>query len=207
MCSGISGYEDTGTRSAKDLGDFSTLPFPPVIDETGEESFERTKGTLSMQPEVNQYYSQHSKPDLTLTHPGKELGETEVLCSCIGCLQVGFYTSDDFLFLNFLCRVSGCQWSIPTGDMGSKAHRTHERKHYDRGERFICTGNHCRFVTKRWADLIRHCTSRHCLNPRKLPCHVLGCMYGGGRGFTREDKLRSHYKNVHPDVNLSSKGF
>ena len=119
-------------------------------------------------------------------------------CSCISCLRVGNqYTYTDLGTQEFLCRVPGCQWSIDAGSVGWKACKTHEKSHFSYNGRFSCAESHCGFGTTRWPDLTRHYTSRHCKTPSKYSCHVLGCKYGGDNGFIREDKLRSHYKNVH----------
>lgn len=55
----------------------------------------------------------------------------------------------------------------------------------------------CSHKSKRWADLQRHILARHCSETAQYPCSFPGCERGGGNGFPRKDKLKSHFENVH----------
>ena len=85
----------------------------------------------------------------------------------------------------------------------------HEQTHYWQGHKkskppFCCLIEHCRFSSRRWSDLIRHTTARHCKNPSKFVCSVIGCKYHGeGNGFTRKDKLTEHYRKMHQGQKVS----
>ena len=120
------------------------------------------------------------------------------------------------------CRYSGCTatftfayYGNPTyedltdddlrGSHGSFENRKpHERRHFEVVDasgvkKYHCNVERCNFSSKRRADLLRHCTTKHCTNPdvQKYPCPEIGCKYSGANGFTRKDKLKSHYNNVH----------
>ena len=62
---------------------------------------------------------------------------------------------------------------------------------------YRCDSHGCSHKSKRWADLQRHVLSRHCSKPASYPCAFPGCERGGGNGFPRKDKLKSHFENVH----------
>lgn len=100
------------------------------------------------------------------------------------------------------CRLPACDW-MARGLDGATANRytnallQHEESHFGQKGRFVCLEEHCRYVTKRWGDLTRHYSSKHCANfVRRFVCPVLGCKYIRG-GFARKDKLKSHVGNVH----------
>ena len=73
----------------------------------------------------------------------------------------------------------------------------HEREHFYHDGKYRCNASNCTKAFKRFDDLIRHVSAKHCENPQKFPCPLLWCKYSGDNGFTRRDKLKSHYKNVH----------
>ena len=73
----------------------------------------------------------------------------------------------------------------------------HEKGHFHEKMLYYCAYECCSFHTKRWSDLLRHCQAKHCLNPPKFPCPVVGCKYSGDNGFRRKDKFNDHYRNVH----------
>ena len=78
--------------------------------------------------------------------------------------------------------------------------KRHYGTHLKQEGRFPCNSGNCKNSKRsftRFVDLLRHSTNIHCLNPKKFPCDVLGCKYGGDNGFLRKDKLKDHKKNVH----------
>ena len=142
-------------------------------------------------------------------------------CACIVCLAIG--TFNGALRGPYKCRVASCNWSasaesqypfITTIIEQRVVHEifittiteqrvVHEQSHYRQGPTtfqtpFSCLVENCRFSSKRWPDLYRHTSAKHCLNPARFACSVIGCKYSGeGNGFTRKDKLTSHYNNMH----------
>lgn len=131
-------------------------------------------------------------------------------CACFGCLNL-FRTSENKEAVSLArrdgedihCRIPGCDWKITgrnsfTYDYHSRS--DHEKRHFMEPRldlSLACTQDHCNFITKRQPDLRRHYRSMHCLNPDTFSCPVLWCKYSGLNGFTRKDKLTSHYRNVH----------
>ncbi|KAG6991281.1 hypothetical protein G7Y79_00054g089100 [Physcia stellaris] len=146
-------------------------------------------------------------------------------CRCIKCLSLGVVSSVWKAHNEWVrakaqggsdlppCRYSGCTatfsyWESQDDDLGShgpyEIRHVHERSHFEVVDasgfkKYHCNVERCNFSTKRWADLVRHSTTKHCTNPdvQKFPCPDIGCKYGGANGFTRKDKLKSHYDNVH----------
>ena len=139
-----------------------------------------------------------SQTTSSLLSPGDLAHQLDVTsshrCTCMACNLVGVPQGWK---VNSICRVEECTFT--TDNHGD--YITHERDHYfdSSNGRFRCTEHHCKFATKRWPDLVRHSTVRHCLTPRKFQCPVPYCKYRGDKGFIRKDKLRSHMKNVHKD--------
>ena len=130
-------------------------------------------------------------------------------CSCITCGDLGSHREImwDVNSYHYRCRLSDCSFSIPVGyheakfysrPAGEAAARKHEKNHFRHEGQFSCMEDRCVYSPKRWSDLKRHYTSKHCLNPKtKFPCPEIGCKYGGDNGFTRKDKLKSHREKVH----------
>ena len=127
-------------------------------------------------------------------------------CSCITCVDLG--SEREWLWdpklVDYPCRLSDCNFSAPQEGMGSdgydyqRAARKHEKNHFRHEGQFRCIEDRCVYGAKRWSDLKRHYTSKHCLNPKtKFPCPELSCKYSGNNGFTRKDKLKSHREKVH----------
>lgn len=113
-------------------------------------------------------------------------------CSCMVCLLIGVPG----------VWVEGVRCGFKDCDFTTDVHAdyiSHERDHYHGSGKPLlrCVEQHCRFVTKRWPDLIRHYTVRHCTKPKQFACPVPWCKYSGDNGFARKDKLRSHQRNVH----------
>lgn len=130
-------------------------------------------------------------------------------CECLSCLHLGerwSYCISDSLQV---CRVPGCVETLPDCVETLPSHRScylkfclvrrHEREHFYRNEihAYVCNSSGCKKTLKRWEDLVRHTTNKHCLNPERFPCPEIGCKYSGNNGFVRKDKFKSHYKNVH----------
>ena len=121
-------------------------------------------------------------------------------CACIVCLEIGFCYSN---IGQPHCRFARCAWTTKNNSWWEARGLAHERTHYQRGPinsqtPFSCLGENCRYRSKRWSDLRRHTTAKHCNDPAKFACSVIGCKYNGdGNGFTRKDKLTDHYKNMH----------
>jgi len=83
----------------------------------------------------------------------------------------------------------------------------HERNHFKRAGIYRCLEPGCGKTTKKFADLKRHYRVAHCTNAIKYPCPTFGCKYSGNNGFLREDKLKSHYRNVHKEKAAPSKSL
>lgn len=148
-------------------------------------------------------------------------------CCCMKCLSVGVQVKPFDEVASEMkrseahggsglltCRYLGCSAYFEifssSGELSAGSHgwywkrHDHERNHFEAidasgVEKYRCNVERCNFSSKRWADLIRHCTTKHCTNPniQIFPCPEIGCKYGGANGFTRKDKLKSHYDNVH----------
>ena len=119
-------------------------------------------------------------------------------CDCIRCLEVCI-RREPFSGLEYSsrscwqCRVPNCD---QTFRWPSERNR-HEGRHFSDGGKYVCNAHVCTRSFKRWVDLIRHTSDKHCLNPQLHPCPELGCKYSGDNGFRRKDKMMSHYKNAH----------
>ena len=139
-------------------------------------------------------------------------------CACIVCLGVGVHD-----LINFgpeHCHFVGCNWTSQwsttylstayfrvksywqRGLMNDRA--AHAKSHYQQGQGpeesqpFHCPVENCRYKSHRWPDLQRHTTHKHCKNPTKFECAVVGCRHHGeGNGFLRKDKLTAHYRSMH----------
>ena len=128
-------------------------------------------------------------------------------CSCVTCLELGSDRwSGESVPVNYPCRLPDCNFSIVVEQGGEYwkgfaaewIARKHEKNHFRHNRQFRCIEDRCVYGAKRWSDLKRHYTSKHCLNPKtKFPCPEIDCKYGGNNGFTRKDKLKSHREKVH----------
>ena len=136
-------------------------------------------------------------------------------CSCITCLDLGSCRATPIVPYptHCPCRLPDCNFS-KTGEAFSSAYyvqkeaRTHEKNHFRHDGQFRCIEVRCVYGTKRWSDLRRHYTGKHCLNPKqKFPCPEIGCKYSGNNGFKREDKLKSHRRTVHEKVAKPEKRY
>ena len=87
----------------------------------------------------------------------------------------------------------------PAVDRGLLSYKTtsHMREWYFTSGLYRCDSHGCSHKSKRWADLQRHVSSSHCSKPALYPCAFPGCQRGGGNGFPRKDKLKSHFEKVH----------
>lgn len=134
------------------------------------------------------------------------------VCTCAACLWSYWCPSHleresghpERLSWKFGCRITGCQWTtddVPQDIRGSSALQWllwHEslRSHYGKPGDCRCLETGCKFVTKRFRDLLRHSSSKHCIKPQIFKCEVLDCKYHE-TGFARKDKLTRHHQNVH----------
>lgn len=135
--------------------------------------------------------------------------------------QEEFLPEENNVLYSIACRFPGCEEQKICGsrylenpeDDGWLASMLkpnlaeHERTHFGKAGAYHCREKGCQTETNKFADLKRHCLVKHCTNPTKFPCSILGCRYGGDNGFTREDKLKSHYRNVHKGKIVPGKAF
>lgn len=148
--------------------------------------------------------------------PTQDFHELETLvpdqvCTCAACLHgyrcpghlYGLGGHPERISRTFACRVTGCQWTtkdLPQYKYWSNLERLHRHEHncphYGKSGNWRCPETGCKFVTKRWNDLKRHSSSKHCIKPKTFECPILSCKYHQ-IGFTRKDKLKSHCQNVH----------
>ena len=98
-------------------------------------------------------------------------------CTCLSCVMKDIRPAVDSGLLRF---ETGCI-----------------RESYYASDLFRCDSHGCSHKSKRWADLQRHVSSSHCSKPAPYPCAFPGCQRGGGNGFPRKDKLKSHFESVH----------
>ena len=126
-------------------------------------------------------------------------------CTCLSCRLV-WTLAHGVSREPLQCRFQGCSY-IPSYWEGFFHEKSHFRSPHE--GRFQCLEYHCKFTTKRFPDLIRHYATKHCMNPKKFPCPVPFCKYSGDNGFLRQDKLKSHQRNVHKTAvtSRSSKTF
>lgn len=138
------------------------------------------------------------------------------VCTCAACLNgyacplhlIMRVRNPDCSSWIFGCRITGCEWNTK-GAGRSYSGRSYyptpleellwhegERSHYGNSGNYRCLEANCKFTTKRWGDLMRHSSSKHCINPKSFECPVIDCKYHH-QGFTRKDKLNSHFQKVH----------
>lgn len=141
-------------------------------------------------------------------------------CSCMNCLflgtQMGIFLPESrpkdlpgVQYYSHACRFRVCRELIRREIAYYMIYELakHERTHFGNSGDYHCLEEGCKTNTKKFADLRRHYTVRHCTNASKFPCPVFGCKYGGDNGFTREDKLKSHHRNVHQGNVVPGKAF
>jgi len=147
------------------------------------------------QPQVDSCLTRHESEGQNRDQPHLDPIQK---CSCMKCLDLG----RGYQIQPGACRFPGCQeQSIFRNPFG------HEQSHFGKAGDYHCLEEGCKTTTKKWADLRRHCLNQHCTNATKFPCPVLGCKYGGDNGFIREDKLKSHHRNVHQGKVVPGKAF
>lgn len=142
------------------------------------------------------------------------------VCTCATCLDgytcpphlEGLETFPERNSWTFGCRMTGCQWTTKIDERVWSSQRD-ERVWYDKLREVFwhekdssyqygqpggwrCREAGCKFVTKRCSDFKRHSSSKHCIKPKRFECPALSCKYHQ-IGFTRMDKLKSHYQNAH----------
>ena len=132
------------------------------------------------------------------------------ICTCVTCLEENSFHNaylklydehPEWISWYFGCRVTGCQWIVKNdgkayNDLFTVWCHEREKSHYGKLGSWRCVEANCKFITKRFGDLKRHCSSKHCIKPKKLKCPVLSCRYHQD-GFARKVKLDSHYQKAH----------
>ena len=119
-------------------------------------------------------------------------------CACITCLKIQSYVRPSiqsrFIDRKFMCHFPSCLYSDP--DLHQFL--LHERRHYIQNGKYTCLEQGCQAVTQGFFELRRH-YKKHCTSPDKeqFSCPVPWCKYSGNNGFLRNDKLKSHYRNIH----------
>lgn len=178
--------------------------------ETSEARFE----PVPPQPAPSLFISQTEigQDDSTPHNHELETLVPDQVCTCAACLEdytcpehlKGLGRQPEMKSWTFGCRVTGCQWTTKCDESKhsnnlEKLFRhdwQRERQHYGRYGDWRCRETGCKYVTKRWNDFTRHSSSKHCINPKNFECPVLNCKYHQ-IGFTRKDKLKSHFDRVH----------
>ena len=117
---------------------------------------------------------------------------SDARCDCIVCTNVGGHPHTTYGH-GYRCRFTDCGKTTATFDFLEK----HEKRHFLHEGGYKCNASNCTRSCKRFTDLTRHVTSVHCKNPQKFPCPMFWCRHSGENGFTRKDKMKSHYKEVH----------
>lgn len=131
-------------------------------------------------------------------------------CTCMICLYLGTSKGADRIerhdvvhygttMTAHICRLPDCDVRYLSAyvlyNMLDLAR--HERAHFGKPGNYRCLEKGCKTTAKKFADLKRHTLGSHRTNPTKFPCPSSVCKFSGDNGFTREDKLKSHYRNVH----------
>ena len=127
--------------------------------------------------------------------PNESSNADPIRCVCIGCLRISRRVSSIRTDLRLPCRVSNCGWTCTR--FPHRSRNKHEKEHFSHEGKYQCNASNCTRSFKRWDDLIRHTSNKHCLNPKRYPCPEIGCKYSGDNGFSRKDKMKSHHKNEH----------
>lgn len=83
--------------------------------------------------------------------------------------------------------------------------KDHETDHYQHEGRYRCLETDCKTVVRRWYDLMRHYTVKHCKQAERFPCMEPGCQAKGAKGYSRRDKLREHQAKKHQAPTLFPK--
>ena len=149
------------------------------------------------------------------------LSNHDRVCICLNCLDHIALPDlrkfrDQFPALQQIsCRIEGCTWSKEIFLWFVDAMwqmKSHEESHFREQTRdqdgkriYTCTDDRCRIPTQRKDDVKRHYATVHCKNPERFPCHVIGCLFSGENGFTRNDKLTSHMKSTHKGLPFPGK--
>ena len=111
-------------------------------------------------------------------------------CTCITCRDLGVYERPFLRREVKACGINGCKYMT-----GYSSDPEHERTHFKTPGGYACAEEGCHFVNKKFTDLRRHYTSKHCTNPnaKYLECPEIGCEYK----TARKDKLKEHQKCKH----------
>ncbi|KAI4287134.1 MAG: hypothetical protein L6R35_003611 [Caloplaca aegaea] len=126
----------------------------------------------------------------------------ESSCRCSCCAVRAF---NDFCWIRIKCGMASCSTKDWCNSLSSGYQRIHWRRHIFVTGLYRCDAPGCTHACKRFADLERHISTSHCLNAKQFPCSFPGCVRGGANGFSRKDKLKSHFENVHRGVGIPPK--
>ena len=134
---------------------------------------------------------------------------SKTACDCLACSRIGAYRRDGTLWdsaknaeCEFYYRHSrhtirrSVRETCKINDENISLSK-HERTHYIHEDGYHCPEQGCKYKSSAWGHLLRHTRSIHCQNPHIYSCPKFGCRRQGDNGFTREDKLYSHIRNVH----------
>ena len=166
---------------------------PSTVEKNILNGSNRNIETINSNESQFSYHSDENADDLSSDISGQGVVNDSQGCTCMACLLIGVprqYSSGT------PCRLLGCNYICLESD-----YIDHERSHYHEpgATHYFCLEQHCKFTSKRWPDLIRHYTVKHCKTPKRFPCPVPWCKYSGANGFPRKDKLKSHQRNVHQE--------
>lgn len=191
-------------------------------------TLETSEAGIHLDPSQKVLGSAVSKTERDLDVSKKGPDELKVLlpdqtCHCATCLDNYSRDLSDVIrdgepgwtAWTLSCRVTGCQWTTkdeppywePTKYEKLRYHETWRGRaeHYGKPGEWRCREMDCKFVTKRWNDLLRHSTAKHCIK-RDLKCPFLECKYHHV-DFSRKDKLKSHVEKVHKGIPHPAKPF
>ena len=147
------------------------------------ESFSRDQDSNISHPEVDIEHTVNDRSENFL-YPN-----SAKCCTCITCQELGVYGKPFPGREVKACGINGCKYSYFNHSL------QHERNHFKTLGGYACAEQGCHFVNKKFSDLRRHYTSKHCTNPnaKNLECPEIGCEYK----TARKDKLKEHQKCKH----------
>ena len=157
-----------------------------TVKTADEETNQSTPASVPSQATID---SPDSGQDTSSINPGKK-------CDCIVCCKIGFWECNNPV--PSPCRLAGCNSNCFPWDHHERSHFQRARGSKDPLSPFYCPVEKCNYSSKRWPDLQRHTTAKHCSSPAMFSCSVIGCKHSGeGNGFTRKDKLTAHKRSMH----------
>lgn len=172
------------------------------------QNIEISKSMLNAESIPRNQDSDISHPEADIEHAVSTPSESTLVsdpakcCTCITCQQLGVSWRVSSNENHEPCGIKGCKYIIPGwpvqlswGVLVNPMGAIHERKHFKTPGGYACAEQGCHFVNKKFTDLQRHYTSKHCTNPnaKNLECPEIGCEYR----TARKDKLKEHQKCKH----------